>query len=191
MEHARARAEGAGNESAEESADVHEIEHQEPTYDDVLYPARPKRLRPREQLRSSAVRHSYSDPRSAAASNPSYISWLKRQSMLRDADVLARGLSGKPSMWRNPYARPDARRAIRIASVWFTAYPISLITAPGQSYLNALGSEELWQAFESIGIDGVHTGPVKLAGGLTGWEHTASVDGHFDRISTQMDPMFG
>ena len=168
-----------------------EPEPQEPTYDDVLYPARPKRLRPREQLRSSGIRHSYIDPRSAGASNPSYISWLKSQSMLRDADILARSLSGRPSMWRNPYARPDARRAIRIASVWFTAYPISLITAPGQTYLNALGSEELWQAFETIGIDGLHTGPVKLAGGLTGWEHTASVDGHFDRISTQMDPMFG
>lgn len=177
--------------TGEERAVPDELEPQEPTYDDVLYPARPKRLRPREQLRSSGVRHSYTDPRSASASNPSYISWLKRQSMLRDADILARGLSGKPSMWRNPYARPDARRAIRIASVWFTAYPISLITAPGQSYLSALGSEELWKAFESIGINGLHTGPVKLAGGLTGWDHTASVDGHFDRISTQMDPMFG
>lgn len=168
-----------------------ETEPQEPSYDDIRYPARPKRLRPKEQLRSTGVRHSYIDPRSAGASNPSYISWLKRQSMLRDADILARSLSGQPSMWRNPYAKPDARRAIRIASVWFTAYPISLITAPGQSYLDALGSQELWDAFEAIGINGLHTGPVKLAGGLTGWEQTASVDGHFDRISTQMDPVFG
>ena len=177
-----------------EQANVNDIEHlepQEPSYDDVRYPARPRRLRPRAQLRSSSVRHSHIDPRSAAASNPSYISWLKRQSMLRDADVLARSLSGQPSMWRNPYAKPDARRAIGIASVWFTAYPISLITAPGQSYLQSLGSQELWDAFEAIGITGLHTGPVKLAGGLTGWEQTASVDGHFDRISTQMDPVFG
>lgn len=163
----------------------------EPSYDDVLYPARPKRLRPRAQLRSGGVRHSYIDPRSAAASNPSYISWLKRQSMLRDADRLARSLSGQPSMWRNPYAKPDARRAIRTASVWFTAYPISLITKPGQSYLSALGAGDLWGAFQSIGITALHTGPVKLAGGLTGWEQTASVDGHFDRISTQIDPVFG
>ncbi|MDJ1113591.1 hypothetical protein [Microbacterium dauci] len=28
-----------------------------------------------------------------------------------------------PSMWRNPYARPDARRAIETTDVWFTAYP--------------------------------------------------------------------
>ncbi|HEY5222166.1 MAG TPA: maltose alpha-D-glucosyltransferase [Microbacteriaceae bacterium] len=161
------------------------------TYDEDRYPARPRRLRPRAQLRASGISRSFADPRSADASNPSYVEWLKRQSMLGDAEVLGRGLSGQPSMWRNPYARPDARRAIRSASVWFTAYPISLITRPGQSYLGALGSEDLWKAFEAIGITAVHTGPVKQAGGITGWTQTASVDGHFDRISTQIDPAFG
>ena len=46
-------------------------------------------------------------------------------------------------------------------------------------------------AFEEIGIDGLHTGPVKKAGGLVGWDPTPSVDGHFDRISTQIDEAFG
>ena len=166
-------------------------EPEEISYDDKLYPARPMRMRPRAQLRASNIRRSFADPRAADASNPSYVEWLKRQSMLGDSDVLSRGLSGQPSMWRNPYARPDARRAIRTASVWFTAYPISLITRAGESYLGALGSEDLWRVFEHIGIDAVHTGPVKLAGGITGWAQTASVDGHFDRISTQLDPAFG
>lgn len=173
------------------SPDPDETEPPEPSYDDVRYPARPRQLRPRAQLRTSGISRSFIDPRAAGASNPSYVEWLKRQSMLGDADILGRGLSGQPSMWRNPYARPDARRAIRSASVWFTAYPISLITPAGQSYLAALGSDELWQAFEAIGINAVHTGPVKLAGGITGWTQTASVDGHFDRISTQIDPAFG
>ncbi|MET1052445.1 MAG: maltose alpha-D-glucosyltransferase [Mycetocola sp.] len=170
--------------------DEPEIEPIEITYDEDLYPARPKRLRPRSNMRASSIRRSFSDPRSADASNPSYVEWLTRQSMLRDAEVLGRGLSGQPSMWRNPYARPDARRAIRVSSVWFTAYPISLITG-GQSYLAALGDDALWEAFEKIGITAVHTGPVKQAGGITGWASTASVDGHFDRISTQIDPAFG
>lgn len=168
-----------------------EIEPVEITYDEELYPARPKRLRPRANLRASSIRRSFADPRSADASNPSYVEWLIRQSMLRDAEVLGRGLSGQPSMWRNPYARPDPRRAIREASVWFTAYPISLITGAEHSYLAALGSDALWEAFEKIGITAVHTGPVKQAGGITGWASTASVDGHFDRISTQIDPAFG
>ncbi|RKS77938.1 trehalose synthase [Motilibacter peucedani] len=167
------------------------VEHDasEITYDEQRYPARPQRLRPRAQLRGGGTRRT--DWRAADGTNPSYVQWLVSQSMLADADVLSRQLSGQPSMWRNPYARPDARRALRTASVWFTAYPISLVTRAGESFLASLGSDELWQAFQRIGIDAVHTGPVKQAGGITGWQLTPSVDGHFDRISTHIDPVFG
>ena len=174
-----------------DDAPVEPVDHEatEITYDEQRYPARPRRLRPRAQLRTGGRRTS--DPRSADASNPSYVQWLVGQSMLADADVLSRQLSGQPSMWRNAYARPDARRALQTASVWFTAYPISLVTAPGRSFLATIGEDSLWQAFQEIGIDAVHTGPVKRAGGITGWQETPSVDGHFDRISTQIDPLFG
>ncbi|WP_459643134.1 maltose alpha-D-glucosyltransferase [Kineococcus sp. NUM-3379] len=171
------------------AVEVAEHDPTEITYDESRYPARPQRLRPRAQLRGDGILRA--DPRRSDGSNPTYVQWLVGQSMLADADVLSRQLSGQPSMWRNPYARPDARRALSTASVWFTAYPISLVTPPGQSFLGALGSDALWQAFQEIGIDAVHTGPVKLAGGITGWELTPSVDGHFDRISTHIDPVFG
>lgn len=172
-------------------AEAADGEAPEISYDEQRYPARPRRLRPRDHLRGSSVRRIRTDPRTANGSNPSYVEWLVRQSMLKDADVLARQLSGQPAMWRNAYARPDARRAIQTSDVWFTAYPISLITRPGQSFLSALGDDELWAAFERIGISAVHTGPVKRAGGIAGWLDTPSVDGHFDRISTQIDPAFG
>ncbi|WP_395640972.1 maltose alpha-D-glucosyltransferase [Pseudolysinimonas sp.] len=168
-----------------------EVETPEVSYDEQRYPARPRPLRPRDQFRRDGLRRSTTDPRTANGTNPSYVEWLVQQSMLKDADVLARQLSGQPAMWRNPYARPDARRAIATSDVWFTAYPLSLITRPGQSFLAALGDEELWSAFERIGITAIHTGPVKSAGGITGWQETPSVDGHFDRISTQIDPAFG
>jgi trehalose synthase len=166
-------------------------EKSEISYDEQRYPARPRRLRPRDHIRGSSVRRIRTDPRTANGSNPAYVEWLVRQSMLRDADVLARQLSGQPAMWRNPYARPDARRAIETSDVWFTAYPISLITRPGQSFLAALGDDALWSAFERVGITAIHTGPVKRAGGIAGWLETPSVDGHFDRISTSIDPAFG
>ncbi len=168
-----------------------DAEKVEISYDEQRYPARPKRLRPRDQFRGGSVRRIKTDPRTANGTNPSYVEWLVRQSMLKDADVLARQLAGQPAMWRNPYARPDARRAISMSDVWFTAYPISLITRPGQSFLAALGDEELWSAFERVGITAIHTGPVKRAGGIAGWGETPSVDGHFDRISTEIDPAFG
>jgi trehalose synthase len=111
--------------------------------------------------------------------------------MLADANVLAAQLAGQGSMWQNPYADPDPAAASTRAGVWFTAYPTSLVTASGQSYLQTIGDEALWQAFEDIGIDALHTGPVKIAGGIKGWHQTPSVDGHFDRIGMQIDETFG
>lgn len=127
----------------------------------------------------------------ANASNPAYVNWLAKQSMLSDANKLAHQYSAKGSMWQNPFARPRPHTAIRYASVWYTAYPISQITAPGDSVIASLGDDDLWAAFEQIGIRALHTGPMKLAGGIKGWKYSPSIDGHFDRISARIDPLFG
>jgi len=162
------------------------------SYDEQRYPARPKRLRPRGRLRDLfSVKPKVERVGKPSGDNAAYVDWLIEQSMLEDAKTFARQFSGQGSMWQNPFANPDPRAAIEKASVWFTAYPISMITKPGTSFLGTLGDDDLWTAFEAIGIDGVHTGPVKKAGGLVGWDSTPSVDGHFDRISTQIDEAFG
>jgi trehalose synthase len=175
-----------------EQAQAEGLEHKtsEITYDEQFYPARPRRLRPRARrfVRSGLPAEAEGE---AAAANEEYVQWLVRESMLWDAKQLAIQLSGQGSMWQNPFASPDPRTAVERASVWFTAYPLSLITRPGESYLSGLADTALWNAFREIGIDAVHTGPVKLAGGLDGWRHTPSVDGHFDRMSMQIDPAFG
>lgn len=160
----------------------------EVTFDEQFYPARPKALRPIARRRQYlATRPSFEfDGRNAA-----YVEWLRNQAMLGDANTLARQLSGQASMWQNSYAHPNPRAAVERASVWFTAYPLSFITRPGQSFLDALGDEKMWEAFRDIGIRAIHTGPVKLAGGISGWMQTPSVDGHFDRISMAIDPVFG
>ncbi|HLS02598.1 MAG TPA: alpha-amylase family glycosyl hydrolase, partial [Beutenbergiaceae bacterium] len=161
----------------------------EPNFAEQFYPARPRSLRPtaRRQGVVSALR----PPVEPVASNPSYVDWLVNQSMLHDAVNVSRQLTGQAEMWANPYAKPLPRRAVATASVWFTAYPISLITSEGESFLSALGSKDLWEVFRRIGIRAIHTGPVKLAGGLDGWSLTPSIDGHFDRISMAIDPLFG
>jgi trehalose synthase len=167
-------------------------EASEISYDEQRYPARPTRLRPRGRLRDLFT----FKPRAErvgkpAGDNPAYVSWLVERSMLEDAKRYATLFSGQASMWQNPFANPDPRAAIEKASVWFTAYPISMITKPGASFLGTLGDEKLWAAFEAIGIDGLHTGPVKKAGGLVDWDYTPSVDGHFDRIGNMIDEEFG
>ena len=110
--------------------------------------------------------------------------------MLEDAKRFATQFSGQGSMWQNPFANPDPRAAIQKSSVWFTAYPISMITKPGTSFLGTLGDDDLWAAFEAIGIDGAI--PVlsrrPVAGGLGS---SASVDGHFDPIGNAIDEAFG
>ena len=180
--------------AARESAELESFEGHEPseiTYDEQFYPARPRRLRPRARLRGLFSRPKLQRNGKPTGDNPEYVSWLVQESMLDDAKTIAGQFSGTGGMWQNPFANPDPRAAIEKASVWFTAYPISMITKPGQSFLGTLGDEDLWLTFEALGIDGIHTGPVKQAGGLSGWDSTPSVDGHFDRISTHIDEAFG
>ena len=170
--------------------EAHAHEPIESMYAKQFFPARPRNLRPRVRLRGAQASpaEQLGEP---VGSNPAYVAWLRAESMLGDANAIARQFSGQGSMFQNPFANPDPRAAIARASVWFTAYPISVIGRPGCSFLATLGDSELWEAFQHIGIQGLHTGPVKRAGGIRGWSPTPSVDGHFDRISTQIDPAFG
>jgi trehalose synthase len=111
--------------------------------------------------------------------------------MLHQAEVAGRRYAGQGQLWQHPYAAPQPRAASALASVWFTAYPTAQITRPGESVLHSLGDPELWRLFREIGITAVHTGPMKRAGGIRGYEFTATIDGNFDRISTEIDPAFG
>lgn len=160
-----------------------------PTQERHRFPARPANTLTRTIMSAPfAALLKLGPPR---ASNTAYVRWLRRESMLATADQLAKQYSGHASMWRNPYAHPRPLDAVRQADVWFTAYPISHLTNGGQSILAALGDDMLWQYFETIGIKAIHTGPVKQAGGIDGWQPTPSVDGYFDRISMNIDPAFG
>ncbi|WP_306639198.1 MULTISPECIES: maltose alpha-D-glucosyltransferase [Micrococcaceae] len=169
-----------------EAAEVPEVP--EITFDEKFYPARPKALRPVARRRQYFAN---APSLELDGLNKTYVEWLRNQAMLGDANVMARQLSGQASMWQHSFAHPNPRAAVERASVWFTAYPLSYMTTPGQSFLGALGDPELWKTFREIGIRAIHTGPVKKAGGLEGWRETPSVDGHFDRISMAIDPLFG
>ena len=120
-----------------------------------------------------------------------YIDWLQQESMLARGGAVASQFAGSGGMSQRQFANSNPRAAIEKASVWFTAYPISMITKTGESFLCTLADEDLWRVFEAIGVDAVHTGPVKQAGGITGWDVTPSMDGHFDRISNRIDGLFG
>jgi trehalose synthase len=123
--------------------------------------------------------------------DPDYVEWLLERSMLQCARQLSKRYVGQGRFWNNPYAEARPRAASAIASVWFTAYPAAIVTREGESVLATLGDHELWRCLSAIGVQGVHTGPMKQAGGIRGKTYTPTVDGNFDRISFDIDPHFG
>ena len=121
----------------------------------------------------------------------SYIQWLVDQSMLHAARERSRLYAGQARLWQRPYAQARPRDASAIGSVWFTAYPAAIITPEGSSVLEALGDDRLWSALSELGVQGIHNGPMKRSGGLSGREYTPTIDGNFDRISFDIDPKLG
>jgi len=121
----------------------------------------------------------------------SYIKWLADQSMLHAARERSRLYAGQARLWQRPYAQARPRDASAIGSVWFTAYPAAIITPEGGTVLEALGDDRLWSALSELGVQGIHNGPMKRSGGLSGREYTPTIDGNFDRISFDIDPKLG
>ncbi|WP_223508301.1 MULTISPECIES: maltose alpha-D-glucosyltransferase [unclassified Pseudomonas] len=120
-----------------------------------------------------------------------YVEWLVSQSMLQAAKDRARLYSGQSRQWMHPYAEGRPRDASAAASVWLTVYPDAIITEEEGTVLQALGGERLWLGLSEMGVQGIHTGPLKRAGGLSGRVQTPSIDGNFDRISFEIDPKYG
>ena len=125
------------------------------------------------------------------AADNDHVNWLVQQSMLNAARQRARLYSGQGRLWQQPYAQTRPRDATALSSVWFTAYPASIVTRENGTVLEALGDESLWHALSKIGIQGIHNGPLKKSGGLDGTRHTPTIDGNFDRISFEIDPQLG
>jgi trehalose synthase len=120
-----------------------------------------------------------------------YVNWLEERSMLKQSSEISRKYMGSKKQWKKPYGLPQSNEVSSKASVWFTAYPASTITKHGESIIQSLADEKMWEAFNEIGIEGMHTGPLELAGGVMGTEYYNSIDGGFDRIGTTIDPAFG
>ncbi len=119
------------------------------------------------------------------------IEWLKKRSMLLQHESLASAYSGQSAQWTNAFGRPRPRDRLDRNSVWFSAYPDSLMGGPGVTALDILGSPRLHQLLSEIGVEAIHTGPMKRSGSVTGTKYGPSIDGHFDRIESTVDPDYG
>ncbi len=119
------------------------------------------------------------------------LDWLENQSMLHQATTISKEFSAKKLQWRSSYSAPKPLEVIDRAENWFTSYASSLITPDNEPVLRFLSSASLWDAFQDIGINALHTGPMQIAGALQDRCRTASIDGGFDRISLHLDPHYG
>ncbi|MEL7431883.1 MAG: maltose alpha-D-glucosyltransferase [Chlamydiota bacterium] len=119
------------------------------------------------------------------------IEWLESQSMLRQAKILSEEFSGEKEQWKRPYALPQSSSAIDEAQNWFTSYPASIITDEEESVLQYLGKRDFWKILQMLGLQGMHLGPMQIAGGLDQQTRNPSQDGGFDRISYHLSPEYG
>jgi trehalose synthase len=125
-----------------------------------------------------------------AAQDPQ-LRWLLERSMLVRAFALSEPLSGSGEQWRDPYGLARPADFLKLASVWFNAYPAALITRPGASVIEGFADPELLAVLREVGIEAIHTGPLKRAGSVHGTSYGPSIDGYFDRIELTIDPAFG
>jgi trehalose synthase len=121
----------------------------------------------------------------------SHIEWLKSRSMLLKYEALAQSFAGKSTQWQHPFGHSRPEDTLKLSSVWFAAYPDSVMGRQGTKVLEILGMPELHQTLSEIGIQAVHTGPVKRSGSIAGTEYGPSIDGNFDRIEQLVDPDYG
>ena len=78
-----------------------------------------------------------------------YVEWLREQSMLEKAGhAWPAGSRRPPAPRTTPSPSRTREPPSRSASVWFTAYPMSMVTKPGCSFLATLGDSDLWRAFQ-------------------------------------------
>ncbi len=116
---------------------------------------------------------------------------LEEESILYNSENLAKKYSGNKIQWQYPYGYPKPKQVCEKTSVWLDSYARAIITEKNKTVLETLANPELWKVLVDIGFEGLHTGPMKKAGGIVTGKKTPSVDGGYDRISLDIDPDFG
>lgn len=111
--------------------------------------------------------------------------------MLLQHDSLVSSYAGQSGQWQHAYGLSRPADFLTQGSVWFAAYPDSLVGEAGAKALDILASPQLNKLLSDIGVEAVHTGPMKRSGSISGKKYGPSIDGHFDRIESVVDPEYG
>ncbi len=109
--------------------------------------------------------------------------------MLHQAELTARRYSGHGSALAASVRQPAAARRLGDGVGVVHRLPgIAHHAARATRCCTASATRSSGASSRRSGVTGVHTGPMKRAGGIRGREYTPTIDGNFDRISTEIDP---
>ena len=111
--------------------------------------------------------------------------------MLLQHDSLVNSYAGQSGQWQHAYGLSRPADFLKQGSVWFAAYPDALVGEAGAKALDILASPQLHRLLSDVGVEAIHTGPMKRSGSISGKEYGPSIDGHFDRIESVVDPEYG
>ncbi len=155
-------------------------------------PRAPRTLRFRPRVKTPFTRRSLAQDGPATARTRPTSRGCSSQSMLADANEISQQFSGQGSMWQNPYAKPESARTRsngvgvvhRLPAV--ADHPARRVVPQGDGRRGHCGR----RSPRSASRPSTPARSSARAGSPAG-STTPSVDGHFDRISTQIDPAFG
>lgn len=117
--------------------------------------------------------------------HPGYVQWLRKQSLLEQAQTYTAAVADTPLQWGLPEQPDRTARLLQAASVWLHVEPRSL--RAGSAAFTALSSPALLAQLHSAGVEGLFFSPTAENGAL--W-HERPTDGR-DEISFHFSPESG
>lgn len=106
----------------------------------------------------------------AMRADPGYVQWLEKQAMLRQAQDMARIVSGTTISWLSPSVTPRPQTLLEQAPVWLRLHPASLLPENNTPLFKYLQHPEFWKQFSHMGLRGLMVAPVRESGGVWGYD---------------------
>ncbi|MCL1915889.1 MAG: hypothetical protein FWG17_04195 [Desulfovibrionaceae bacterium] len=108
-------------------------------------------------------------PAKTGRTDPGYVQYLERQSMLGHASRLSKIVSGSNLNWQNAATQPLPDELLNKGNVWLHIHPQNLLSSAQDPPLRQLGQEKVWDILRDTGINGLYLAPTGSGGNL--WDH--------------------
>ena len=115
--------------------------------------------------------------------DPGYLQWLEKQSMLAEAGELARIVSGSELPWRSSVTSGQIDILLDAADTWLYVHPSSLLTEGARPAFRELAGGSWMDTLNQAGIRGIFIAPAQESGSVWREKNVR------DRMETEDDPV--